>query len=68
METETFGSNEEAKRSTTVAESQKKPDYNRLIVVTVDTSPTRIGCLINQVNIEEGHNPIRFGGKVLSEW
>ena len=35
--------------------------------VTVDTSPTGIGCAINQTDEKGVRFPIRFGAKVLSE-
>ena len=37
------------------------------IYVTVDTSPTRIGWVINQEDDNGTRFPIRFGAKVLSE-
>ena len=35
-----------------VPESLQKLNYNRPVVVTVDTSPTKIGWVINQENAE----------------
>ena len=49
------------------ASSLKKPDYKRPVIVTVDTSPTGIGWVINQVNSEGDRDPIRFGAKVLND-
>ena len=49
------------------ASSLKKPDYKRPVVVTVDTSPTGIGWVINQMNDEDFRDPIRFGAKVLNK-
>ena len=49
------------------ASSLKRPDYERPVVVTVDTSPTGIGWVINQVNHGGDRDPIRFGAKVLNE-
>ena len=37
------------------------------IYVTVDTSPTGIGWVINQEDENGARFPIRFGAKVLSE-
>ena len=49
------------------ASSLKRPDYERPVVVTVDTSPTGIGWVINQVNHGCDRDLIRFGAKVLNE-
>ena len=49
------------------AESLKKPSYDRPIIVTVDTSPTGIGWVINQADSDGSRYPIRFGAKVLNE-
>ena len=35
--------------------------------ITVDTSPTRIGWVVNQEDEDGIRLPIRFGAKVLSE-
>ena len=40
------------KEALQVVKTLRKPDYNRPIVVMVDTSPTEIGWLINQANDE----------------
>ena len=49
------------------AEALKKPSYDRPIIVTVDTSPTGIGWVINQADSDGSRYPIRFGAKVLNE-
>ena len=38
-----------------------------MIIVTVDTSPTGIGWVINQADSDGARYPIRFGAKVLNE-
>jgi hypothetical protein len=47
----------------------RKPEYagGKPIFVTVDTSPTGIGWVINQEDEDEKRYVIRFGAKVLSE-
>ena len=49
------------------AESLKKPSYDRPIIVTVDTSPTGIGWVINQADSDGARYPIRFREKILNE-
>ena len=49
------------------AEALKKPNYDRPIIVTVDTSPTGIGWVINQYDPDGLRYPIRFEAKVLNE-
>ena len=49
------------------AEALKKPSYDRTIIVTVDTSSTGIGWVINQADSDGSRYPIRFGAKVLNE-
>jgi hypothetical protein len=49
------------------SQALKKPDYDRPIIVTVDTSPTGIGWVVNQADAKGNRQPIRFGAKVLSE-
>ena len=48
------------------AESLKKPDYGRPMIVTVDIRPTGIGCIINQANMEGNQEPICFRAKLLN--
>ena len=55
------------KKTVRRAEALKKPNYDRPIIVTVDTSPTGIGWVINQADSEGSRYPIRFGAKVLNE-
>ena len=55
------------KKSLRRAEALKKPNYDQPIIVTVDTSPTGIGWVINQADPEGSRYPIRFGAKVLKE-
>ena len=45
----------------------KRPNYAQPIIVTIDTSPTGIGWVINQEDAEGNRHPIRFGAKVLNE-
>jgi hypothetical protein len=54
------------KRTLLKAESLKKSSYDRPIIVTVDTSPTGIGWVINQADSDGARYPIRFGAKVLN--
>jgi hypothetical protein len=54
------------KKTLLEAESLKKPSYDRPIIVTVDTSPTGIGWVINQAEPDGDRYPIRFGAKVLN--
>ena len=49
------------------AEALKKPSYDRPIIVTVDTSPTGIGWVINQADSDGARYPLRFGAKVLNK-
>ena len=53
----------------TVKSPGLKADYTEgtPIYVTVDTSPTRIGWVINQEDKEKNRYEIRFGAKVLTE-
>ena len=48
-------------------EALKKPSYDRPIIVTVDTSPTGIGWVINQADLDGARYPNRFGAKVLNK-
>ena len=48
-------------------DSLKKPSYDRPIIVTIDTSPTGIGWVINQADSDGSRYPIRFGAKVLNK-
>ena len=38
------------------------------VYVTVDTSSTGIGWVVNQEDMDDTRFPVRFGVKVLSEW
>ena len=49
------------------AEALKRSSYDRPIIVTVDTSPTGIGWVINQADSDGLRYPIRFGATVLNE-
>ena len=51
------------------APALRKADYaeGKPIYVTVDTSPTGIGWVINQEDMEKNRYAIRFGAKVLSD-
>ena len=51
------------------APALRKVEYTdgTLIYVTVDTSPTGIGWVINQEDKEKNRYAIRFGAKVLTE-
>ena len=57
------------KEALMTASTLKKAVYERDIpvYVMVDTSPTRIGWVINQVDAGGTRFPMRFGAKVLSE-
>ena len=48
-------------------ESLKKWHYDRPIRVTVDTSPTEIGWVVNQEDAKGDRYAIRFGAKVLND-
>ena len=63
METGAYHGREKVEARTTL----KTPVYDRPIIVTVETSPTRIRWVINQEDTEGDRNPIRFGAKVLNE-
>ena len=51
------------------APALRKADYTEgtLIYVTMDTSPTEIGWVINQEDKDKNWYAIRFGAKVLTE-
>ena len=57
------------KEALTVASALRKAVYGKEvpIYVTVDTSLTGIGWVINQEDDDGARFPIRFGAKVLSE-
>jgi hypothetical protein len=44
----------------------RQPDYNRLIIVTMDTIPIGVGWVINQEDEKKNRCAIRFGAKVLN--
>ena len=52
-----------------VASTLRKAVYERgtLVYVTVDTSSTGIGWVVNQEDTDDTRFPIQFGAKVLSE-
>jgi hypothetical protein len=54
------------KKTLLEAESLKKPSYDRPIIVTVHTSPTGIGWVINQADSDGERYPIQFGANVLN--
>jgi hypothetical protein len=49
-----------------VVEEESKV-YTQLIIITINTSPTRIGWVISQINKDGSGHPIRFGAKVLND-
>ena len=55
------------KKTLRTTEALKKPNYDQPIIVTVDTSPTGIGRVINQVDSDGSRYPIQFGAKVFNE-
>ena len=55
------------KKSLWRAATLKKSNYDQPIMKTVDTSPTGIGWVINQVDSNGSRYPIQFGAKVLNE-
>ena len=57
------------KEALATAPALRKAIYGKdtLIYVTVDTSPTGIGWVINQEDDDGARFPIRFGAKVLNE-
>jgi hypothetical protein len=63
------GSVQRMKEAMAVASALRKGVYGRNVPVnvTVDTSPSGIGWVINQEDENDERFPIRFGAKVLSE-
>ena len=57
------------KEALAVAPTLRKVVYGKdsQIYVTVDTSPTGIGWVVNKEDEDDMRLPIRFGAKVLSE-
>jgi hypothetical protein len=63
------GSVRKVKEALATAPALRKGIYRRgvPVYVTLDTSPTKIGWVINQEDVNGERFPIRFGSKVLNE-